>query len=1403
MPEPVSIITTLKAWLAKQGVEAAWQRVYPYFRPERLKKEIEAALKSDPEVIQPHPTLYKDRLNAGAAEELLRIAVTRDAASLGDYLLNEQLIALPLQPEEKPESYDSVWTCIANTVIEAVCIAVAKDEELSRQLLIIAHQLGHRKGQQILTEVQAIRAQSVEQGEQLQRIEDVVGQPPESTQTTFITEAAAARSVNLLTEQNERLEQQLRDQLDEKTEEVWDHVRKHIQNQNFREAIAKGRELAEWLAAKAKQLSSTVQGRGYLLLAQVALIESLESGDDVTKSRELFERARAEFGEDVSDENKLRLSNFQAKLLSIDDHDEEALALLGNATDPQSVTTRLLILIDRGESEKGAEIIRDLSIDEKWCDHAAFVQAQMGKDKEAQAALAWAGENGDALLERRCRVAIARATLMRLAVAHGDSAFSILSISADAAKAVEQVLACLSPVVDECHARRRVETGLEADAVGFAYNCCRLIGQLEQARSNAELLRDRRPVHLDYANAVIRGDVEFDADTANRLRDDYAHYFVARDMALAIDIQAGLEPNQILDRADELAKHAKAMDDREKLARLVVQTSTIPGHDVYDRARTISQQLVGDEHFLVRLVDAHRWLRDGDVDRFEQTLGALEGEKDYLLAQFRAQLFIKQGRYADAADILTSVGLHMSEPDLLKDAAALALDAKPRRLDLAISALEAALVVCPNDLKSNRMLAFAYIQLQGFASAADCFARMREIEPNELLHALNHAQCCALAKQPDEALEIYGELCSKPDAPIEAHLARALLIADLGDPSKAFTTLHKIRDQHWDEPVFVANYMSLAHAANQDKLAHEGFQQLWNLRELGKVPPDALQPKSLEDLIQFSEDARERRNFLLDQSLVGRLPWLFVESLLQNVPYWGWRVRTQPMLWFFDDARSRVSFSIYSTNSYAVLLDEDRRLLKRVACSEQGKTVVVDLSALITLHRLGLLDRAIEYFGQVKIPPSYMTGVLHHSGRLRPHQLSQKANLEAIKTAIDTRSMRVVTDVDGLNVLDEYRDDDEPPSYRIQDLLNVLKRAGRISQTQMDEARSVAHKPPMAPELGRQLEFGDHIVVGLLTLQTVVNQGLLDDLCSAFDRVSISERDHERMTQDLRGFGLAAETLSWHEALWKLLGDDDRVDAKTLIMHVRDGAQDSDSDEDDESERNVVAAIDAALLAQQEDLPLLVDDRVCQNMALRSNERDATAAFSTDCLLGEMLEAGLIDRTQTARAYLQLVDWRYRFLIIPSSILKTIAKEFAEHDLHKVAWYVHDCMRDPGLFGGPEPIEPPLPIAFRYYQDWLEVIAKFVAELWLDESVSDQRASELTYWAMMEFVPTVPTVLGERIGRVANFSAFTVLHHAMLRLCETPDYARANEALRIMADGLGLDNEEFIRVAADIINCHG
>ena len=47
-----------------------------------------------------------------------------------------------------------------------------------------------------------------------------------------------------------------------------------------------------------------------------------------------------------------------------------------------------------------------------------------------------------------------------------------------------------------------------------------------------------------------------------------------------------------------------------------------------------------------------------------------------------------------------------------------------------------------------------------------------------------------------------------------------------------------------------------------------------------------------------------------------------------------------------------------------------------------------DLTAIITLHRLGLLSKAADYFGTLIIPEAYLGVLLRERENLQPHQRS-------------------------------------------------------------------------------------------------------------------------------------------------------------------------------------------------------------------------------------------------------------------------------------------------------------------------------------------------------------------------------------------------------------------------------
>ena len=135
-------------------------------------------------------------------------------------------------------------------------------------------------------------------------------------------------------------------------------------------------------------------------------------------------------------------------------------------------------------------------------------------------------------------------------------------------------------------------------------------------------------------------------------------------------------------------------------------------------------------------------------------------------------------------------------------------------------------------------------------------------------------------------------------------------------------------------------------------------------------------------------------------------------------------------------------------------------------CALSGAGVVVDQTALITLHRLGLLDRCADYFGQVLFPVGYLALLLEDSDALVSHQPSWMKSLEEIRQAIDLRRIVVVDNEAGLPRVDEYdQPGDAPgstPPYRLRDVVDLLAEDGKITDEQEAEGRKLFHELPRA-----------------------------------------------------------------------------------------------------------------------------------------------------------------------------------------------------------------------------------------------------------------------------------------------------------------------------------------------------
>lgn len=728
------------------------------------------------------------------------------------------------------------------------------------------------------------------------------------------------------------------------------------------------------------------------------------------------------------------------------------------------------------------------------------------------------------------------------------------------------------------------------------------------------------------------------------------------------------------------------------------------------------------------------------------------------------------------------------------------------RLQIAKELLHKLLSIQPTDQQTLRNAASVTLDLHDYGSAATHFEVLYGLQPKNTAYGLNYAGCLGLAGRYDESLSVFDELCRQDDPLLEALIGRAQVLLTLNRPSDAFATLDEVRADHWGSPEFLAEFTKVAHASDKDEIAGQAFNRLRQLHESGLVRGDLIRPMTLDDVIQHSREWKEHSDYLHRQVIIGRVPWLFVDQQLNNVSYWGWRMRTQPLEWVSDFPEQRATYTIYSTNGYSAVADKTGRLsLERITCAPPNTTVTIDLSALITLHHLDLLKETAKYFGKLLVPTSYLRHAFNESGRLVPHQLSRKSSREEIKMALDDCRVLVHDNAIGEAVIiHEYSTDNDVGQhfYRLHDIADTLHNLGRITDDEYKRLRLVAHKASGVDHDHPELVFDDDVVIRLSSLETITTIGVLAPVLECF-RVRILDEDRIDLQTSLRTFSAQEQVRSRHSDLWGFVVQDPRVVPTTHTFLKRD---DDGLSEDDALEMQVEdqLAISATLLAEQHRTPLLSDDRFCQALLLNARRNESHAAFGSDLVVEALHQADIITDDMAADAFLALVELRYRFLTPSATVLKVLLDRFIQHPpgnlLQRVALYCHDCMRDPGLLGGKEATEPPMPMAFRLFQRWCEAASLFVASVWLDDSIDVDTAEHITLWTVSELLPSLPRSMAQDGIRLAEHLPRTVMSHILVKLCETEDHSRANAALRCLAGGLGLSDEQFLRMAGEIID---
>jgi hypothetical protein len=293
------------------------------------------------------------------------------------------------------------------------------------------------------------------------------------------------------------------------------------------------------------------------------------------------------------------------------------------------------------------------------------------------------------------------------------------------------------------------------------------------------------------------------------------------------------------------------------------------------------------------------------------------------------------------------------------------------------------------------------------------------------------------------------------------------------------------------------------------------------------------------------------------------------------------------------------------------------------------------------------------------------------------------------------------------------------------------------------------------------------------------------------------QQEYDDVTRELTQHNIQTEVQTWQKGMAERVRQDPRL---VEALHATPPEWSS------EQRRLTGEEYFAAMfLALQQKLPLISDDRVTQAYLLNQRRTDVFAAFGTDAAIAALVTAGAIDWDRASEAYLTLLAWRYRFVVLPPEVVRAICRQYRQHlpgnRMIQVARYVHECMRDPGLFSGFEPSTIPTTMATRLYQEWIATACESIALIWMDrDHFSVDQAAAATDWIVKELMPTPPKNLGTIGANLARATSKLVFGRLLLKLLKTDDHALAHQCILSVGGNLGLSEAEVQRVCLEVLN---
>lgn len=654
-------------------------------------------------------------------------------------------------------------------------------------------------------------------------------------------------------------------------------------------------------------------------------------------------------------------------------------------------------------------------------------------------------------------------------------------------------------------------------------------------------------------------------------------------------------------------------------------------------------------------------------------------------------------------------------------------------------------------------------------------------------------------RQEDQALGLLQKNREKLGNVVEAILLESSYLVSMKRMQEAFELLFdkKDNDKFIENPYYLMNLMNVAFKAGHEEKIGFVFRKVKKMMDENDLPDDInFREVNIDEFKKIASEVYATNEKLNNSYLKGETSLYQLIFYNNKSCYLDWAERTQdiyniPLTNEEEELKIFCSnFNLYCSDVVCPKKDLNKLTYEEISLDESATEITIDYISLITIHRLGLLNKIINAFDHIYIPSAYFDLWKEEKLQYPYHQTSMLYSWKNILKEIDLNKILVIDNpitspqnihssgiknINELNIaranrylyVNDFIEQNELSEYqdvvvsRLSQLLDWLFKKGKISSNQFKEiGSSYKSKDNLSEDISEKLKENRAIIIELSTLQLLIQYNLYVPLGKAGVTLYISSQTAKVVRTNIREISFRNQVEGWHIDLIDRIDSLKKnypqkfIEAKTPIEIIKDQYE----------HKAFFYSVLPIKIASEKQTVLITDDRFIFKISETMRDGINSNVFA---MLKLLRKRAIISEEEFAEKLLLLCKWRYKFLIPDAETLFYFALQYKENlpgeSLEAISRYLFHCMQDPGLDMNIVITQDninskyPLPAGMRIWNKWTATLIEFLIKVWVSDEFSLEQKESLLKFIFNYFMPAPPSSLQKEKKEIVQKKIFDYL----------------------------------------------